>query len=471
MLGLALTRWTPALIVHSLSIDSSAIYLDTRPDRAVLLFALVASVVTALLFGLAPAMQVTRVDLESTLREGTRDSGNTRMQRTMRSGLIVAQIAISFTLLMCAALSIQTLRHLENRKLGYDIDNVLLVRIDPSQGNYGPVNWNDRYRDTLARIRDVSEVRNASLARMTPLDGDRWNREISPEGYVPRSGEDMRVLFNVVGPEFFHALSVPLLAGRACQVSDSQSDRSVAVVSEQLVRRFFKTRNVVGQTLTTVKGPQPEVIEIVGVVEDMMATSLRGTSLPTVFLCATRNPKQFQAVTFVIRTRGKGQGLEDTLRKIVRQTMPGIPLQVETLKSRADQSVQRERLIAWLASAFGAIAIILSAAGLYGLVAYSAARRTKEIAVRMALGARRSNVLWLITRQTLLLAGAGLVIGLPVALSLAHFARALLFGLGPNDIESLLLTSLIILCIAILAGYFPAKRAVALEPSAALRYE
>jgi len=468
--GVLLAQWAVTVLVGLVASGSP---LNTRPDSGVLLFTAGVSIIAGLLFGLIPAIQASRTNLAATMKEKNRlRSGFMRLSPS--SLMVVMQVGLSMVLLTGGGLFARSLMKLQDEDLGFDRNNVLLVGIDPRLANYKPTELPALYQQILERLSTLPQVRNVSVATYAPLSGTRRSSSIKVTGYTPQSGEDLVTQDILTGPKYAETLGIPLLRGREIDQRDNVSARLVAVVNETFANRYFKDQNPIGRTFSFDEDDgQPKWIEIIGVVGDIKGEDAREKPEPTVY----RPILQIQdegayACTIHIRTLSDPTPLTPQVRQMINQINDKIPVfGVTTLNDQLHENLSQERLIAQLVSFFGALALILACIGLYGVMAQGVSRRTNEIGIRMALGARGGNIAWMVLRETLYLVLAGLVLGVPAALIGAKLISAQLFGLKPTDPLTLVGAAIVLTVVAMLAGYLPARRASRVNPLSALRYE
>ena len=455
-------------------------------DWQVLAFVAAVCVVTGLLFGIAPAWQSTRPDLVPALKEDVPGAGFRRL--TLRRALVILQIALSLPLLVGAGLFARTLGNLRESDTGFAAKNVLIASVDPTRFGYKGQRARDFYDRLCARIGSLPGVQSASLALITPLTGAGWDNSVTVEGYAPKPGEQNQVSFNAVGPRYFETLGTPLLLGRDFAEQDNPAmatelpahigpgqqlpdppGRHVAIVNETFARHFFGDRSAIGMHVT-MSEPFRSTYEIVGVVKDVRYVSLRGAAEPMMFIPVWR---RFAAQReLVIRTADSESQLSTMLRRAIHDLDPVIPLlNLRTLEHDVDENILVERLVATLSGFFGLLALLLSAAGLYGVVAYTVTRRTREIGIRIAVGAARGSVLWLVFRDVMFMVFVGAAIGVLAAFIATRAAASILYGVSTTDPLSLSGAAIVLLAAALLASFLPARRAARIDPMAALRYE
>jgi predicted permease len=450
--------------------------MNVQPDARVLAFTAAVSVLTGILFGLAPALRSTRVDLTPVLKAsgGSIGGASRRTRLGLGKSLVVAQVSLSLPLLVGAGLFVRTLGNLESENLGFNQDHLLLFGIDPAKNGYKGERLNEFCGRLLARLQALPGVSSATMSEMTLVSDIQNHWGISIEGRKPEPGQDMGVDWNNVGPSFFETMGIRLLLGRGVEWRDTASSPPVAVVNEVFARRLLGGQNPVGHRFkfeNLFSGASP-VYEIVGLVQDAKYASLRNAPLPTIYLPYSQTPLPPWAMHFEVRTASDPLALVPTVRRVVHDLDPNLPLaNVKTQTEQIAETLVQERLFARLSSFFGGLAMLLACIGLYGLMAYAVTRRTGEIGIRIALGAERRDILRLVMRETLVIVALGVAIGIPAALAATRFVRSMLYGLKPTDPLTTAVSALVMMMVALLAGYLPARRATKVDPMVALRYE
>jgi predicted permease len=472
LVGLLLSAWSMRLLVSIMpqQIDPPLVF-TVNPNLRVMLFAFLASLLTALLFGLAPALQATRAELAVTLKDQAAAVAGGG-QAEWRKVLVSAQVSLSLLLLISAGLFIGTLRNLKSQTPGFEVANLMSFTIDPTLNGYKADRAKLLYRQLTQNLASLPGVQDAALCVVAPLNFDDWDSTVSVEGYSPKPGEDMNPLFNYVSPGYFQTLKLPLFAGRDFTDRDTLGSSKVVVVNEKFARFFFGNQSALGRHIGmgNLAGVKTD-IEIVGVVRNAKYQNMRDEPARQVFMPYLQNDWANEMTAFV-RTSSPPAQMFPLFRGAVRKLDPNLPIfQMKTEERTVDDVLAVERLVASLSTAFGILATLLAAIGLYGVMAFLVTRRTREIGIRMALGAVTGDVLWLVLREVLLLASIGLAIGLPLALGVAHLLRSQLYGLSPFDPLTIGLAIAGILVVALAAGYFPARRAIRVDPIAALRYD
>jgi predicted permease len=480
LLGLLVASWTGAVLIGALpGASDGSVVLSSDPDGRVMAFALLLSVITALVFGLAPSIQATRPGVAGTLKdESSGVVGGTGHAR-VRKGLVVAQVALSVMLLAGAALFARSLYNLRSLDPGFKVDQLLTFGLDPALSGYDQARVKGLFKTVQERLAALPGVRSASLAVITPLSGNGWQATMRVEGYTPKQDEDMNPSINSVGPGFFATLGIPLVAGRDFTERDVDGTPQVVVVNQAMARYFWGTeQNAIGKRLGYARTKSDFPLEVIGVVKDSKDTNLRD-AIPRFVYTSYQQEPDITEMTFYVRLKTDSAGMEaqtdgaaSAVRDAVRNLDPALPVfNLKTMEAQVSESLFVERMVAGLSASFGALATLLAAIGLYGVMSYAVARRTREIGIRMALGAERRAVLWLVLREVAILSAVGIAGGLAISLYLTRFVKAQLYGLSPTDPATIVIATATIGCVALLAGYLPARRASAVDPMLALRTE
>ncbi|HEY6936407.1 MAG TPA: ABC transporter permease [Terriglobales bacterium] len=469
--GVLLAVWTLAFLVQTMQESIGVLGLEKQLDTRILAFAIALSLLTALLFGLLPALRAARADLQSTLKDLGGSLSHRLSSVRLRKALIVSQVALTAVLLTAAGLFTRSLLNLQNTNLGVRPDHVVEFTIAPQLNRYSPqraLAFVERLRQAIATTPGVISV---SAATIPILANDEWGSDVTIQGYSAREGEDMHVWRNEVGPNYFATLGTPLLAGREIRDSDTAASPLVAVVNATFVRRYLQGRNPLGVHFRLGSGADKPEIQIVGVVKDSKHSDPRDTIHPFVYAPYAQD-STFGRATFYVRTSSEPAAMATTLRKIVQAFDANLPVyDVETLNQQVDETVFADRLLTSLSLCLGLLAAVLAAIGLYGVMAYVVARRTREIGIRMALGATRESIAGLILREVARMAAIGLAIGLTVAFAADRLVASLLYGVQATDPLVFAGAVLLLALIALLAGGLPARRAASVDPVVALRYE
>lgn len=459
--------------------------LNLTPDWRLLLFSFGVSLMAGLVCGLVPAFQATRPDLTSALKSELPRVGRFDLRRA----LVVMQVALSLLLLIGAGLFVRSLQNLRSLDPGFVRESVLLVNVNPQQSGYKGQQLRNFYDRLLARVRQYPQVHSASLADITPLAGSQWNNTITVEGYQRKSDEKPYVDFNAVSPGYFETLGIPILLGRDFREQDNPAvtpdpkprpephedslgpPPPVAIVNEAFASHFFPHASPLGRHFSEGDKLNPQrSFEIVGVAKNSKYFNLRKPVESMIYVPLWRFGSQER--TLCIRSTAKPQQLIGAVRRDVANIDPAIPiLHTLTMQDQFDNTISQERIVTTLCGFFGSLAVLLAAIGLYGVMAHAVTRRYREIGIRMALGAERDNVLWLVLRDTLLMIGIGALIGLPTAFALTRLVKSFLYGLTPQDPLSIGLATAGLIAVTVVAGYIPARRATKIDPMVALRYD
>jgi predicted permease len=387
---------------------------------------------------------------------------------SFRSALILVQVALSLPLLVTAALMVKTLQNLRAIDTGFGKENVLFASVNPSLNGYSAERAMNFYDELLARTRALPGVTAASLASDTPISGGWDELGLVVEGYTPREGERTASDVSVVSKDYFKVLGIPLLNGRDFDDYDRLGSPKVVILNEKMARHFFGTIDVLGKRIGLDDVPD---MTIVGVVKDAQYIDLRRNLRRHFYMPATQQ-ERLTNLTLHVKTATTPDVVAESLHAELKKLDPHLPLyDVKTLSTEIDQSLIQERLVTWLSSAFGVLATLLTALGLYGVLTFSVARRTREIGIRVALGAQRRDVFRMIMVRGVVLVAAGVLVGLGASFAFARLIASLLFGVEPNNPMTLALVSFGLIAVALLACYIPARRATKVDPLVALRYE
>jgi macrolide transport system ATP-binding/permease protein len=438
-------------------------------NLSVLGFTLCLALFTGILFGLAPALQATKVDFTPALKETASGAGR-RARARLGHTLVVAQIALSLLLVIGAGLFVRTLSNLESVELGFNRDHVLLFALSPAQAGYRDTALVRFYEDLRKRFLAIPAVRNVSLSDSALISGNYSSSGVAIPG-APPTGAPTATSVLHVGPSFFATMQIPILLGREIGEGDTTGSPRVAVVNEPFAKRYFPGENPVGRQFE-LGGKAKASLEIIGVAKAARYQSLKQDVPPVVFVPYNQDLAVLNQVHFEVRTAGAPLALANTVRQIVKELTPRVPVfNVTTQAAQIDQTIGQERTFAELCTCFAALALVIACVGLYGTMAYTVARRTSEIGIRMALGAERSRIIWMVLREVFALASVGLAIGLAVAWATTKLVDSFLFGLKHDDPVSITVSVLVLIAAASLAGFAPAWKASRIDPMAALRCE
>ena len=468
--GLALAVWMDRALLNFLPAEGSPLTISTTPDWRIMAFAAGISLLTGVIFGLAPALQSTRPELAGTLKDQVGSiAGGTSVG--LRKTLVAAQVSLSLLLLIGAGLFIRSLGNLKGLNPGFRTANLVGFAIDPPMNGYRPERSLEFYRRLREDLDRLPGVESASLAIMPVLSGNEWDSSMAVEGFQhsPNSAPDPHMQF--ISPDYFNTMNIPILLGRDFRMTDGKGAPQVCIVNEKFARRFFKDGMAVGKHIGMGGDPGTKLdIEIVGVVRDTKYESMRADIPFEVY-------RPYHQMDFVlgmyayVRTARRPEQAFSAMREVVRNLDPNLPIfQMKTLDAQMEESLISERLVAVLSSGFGLLATLLASIGLYGVMAYIVSQRTREIGVRIALGASGRDVIMLVMRDVFILTGIGIAIGLPAAWGLTRMVRSQLYGIEPTDALTIVAATAGIACVAILAGYVPAYRATRVDPMRALRW-
>lgn len=477
LLGTLFSRWGSALLVRYVSTGQSRVSLDLSLDTRVLVFTVGIAILTAMLFGVWPALRATRVSLADAIKGGGAQPAESRFRFRSRRWIVALQMALSLVLLIGTGLFVRTFRNLVTLNPGFDRSHVLLVNMNVHNAGVPPSARASYYTTVLDRLKALPGAASVSQVWFTPFSGMEWNQDVKVDGYQPSAGEEPLVYFNWITDAYFTTLRTPLLAGRTFNSGDTATSPRVAIVNETMARRFFPKTNAIGKYFRFPEsGSAERPFEIVGIVADSKYESLRETIYPFAYLPLsqidfTSGNDGLDLSSFMIRTTVNPTSLIPSMREAIGAINKTATLQFGTLAEQVDDSLVEEHLLAVLSGFFGVLALLMTAIGLYGVMAYTVTQRTKEIGIRVALGARYSSILRLVMLDIALLLGSGVVVGMVVAAWATRFVQHLLFGMGPQDAETMMLAGAALMLVALLASYLPARRAMRVDPMVALRNE
>jgi predicted permease len=462
-------------LVAMMSAPRHAVSLDLSPDARVLAFTALVGTLTGVLFGLAPAFRAMRVDPHAALKPSAHGAGalwayDGRSRFRAGKALVVGQIALSLVAVVGAVLLLGSWRRLATLDPGFRRDHVLLVDADLHAAQLPDEQRGEVYRRVVERLRRLPGVREASAAARTPIGPTNWGTFIEVPGYTARSDEDVFVQLNEVSDRYFQTIGTPIRAGRDFGRGDVPGSPRVAIVNEELARRYFGGTAALGRRFRVqlMDGMSP-AFEIVGISANTKQRSLREASRPMAYFSLGQDTRFGSSTNFVLRTDGPPAAIAPSVRAAVAEVDPRFSLSVVTLRQQVDDSLRLQRVLALLSGFFGALALVLAAVGLYGLVSYTVARRRHEIGVRIALGAARAHVIRMVLGDVGRMVAAGLGLGAAASLAVTRLASAFLYGVAPNDPATLAAAALTLAGVALAAALVPARRAARLDPVAALR--
>jgi predicted permease len=474
--GVFVAFWADTLLLRMVSRQATpaAVQLNPQPDARVLGFTLGVTLLTAMLFGLIPSLLVTRPDLSPVLKSTTWRGWSESLPRRLPVGkmLVVAQVTVSLILLVAASLFARSLARLNEVNLGYCRENLLLFRVNAAAGGYKGAATTRLYQELLERITAIPGLRGVTVSHNGLFSGSESGDPIAVEGYTPKPGDEMESRMDHVGPRYFSTMGIPILMGREIESQDRGNEPRAAVVNQTFAHLFFPNTNPIGKRVRDTYPGNPADTVIVGVVADAKYNDLREKTPPRLYSPLFNPMWEQTAAVFEVRTFADPSGVSVLLRQAVEETSASVPpIEIRAMSGLVDDSLQTDRFVEQLAEAFGVIAMLLASIGLYGIMAYTVARRTRDIGIRLALGAESGNVLWQVLRETLVLVLIGIAIGVPLALLGTRLVRSMLFGLGFADPVAILFAATLLVAVAALAGLLPARRASQVDPMVALRYE
>jgi predicted permease len=468
--GLLLAVLIDGVLVSFLPPGSSPVTLSAAPDARVLLFTLGISIGTCCLFGLAPALQSTRPNIAPTLKDqaGSVIGGGAVI---FRKTLVAAQVTLSLLLLIAAGLFIRSLKNLKDLDPGFHTRHLLTFTVNPVMTGYKAEQTGEFYRQLKQALDTTPGVESSTLAVVPVLVGNEWDSSMTVEGYSAPAEESVDPHMNYISPDYFRTFEISMLEGRDFTVKDDAKAPLVAIVNQRFGKRYFAGRNPIGHHIGMGADPGTKTpIEIVGVVQDTKYESMRDEIPYEVYIPYRQQVPLGMSV--YVRAVGEPTQMLAEMRKVVAQIAPDLPVAfLKTVDTQMDESLLTERLVASLSTAFSLLATILAAIGLYGVVSYTVGRRTREIGIRMALGASRGNVVWLVMQEVAILTAAGIAVGLAAAWGLTNLVRQQLYGVQPNDVATVVLAALAIAMVSAAAGYLPARRASRVDPLRCLRWE
>jgi predicted permease len=466
VLGVIFAGWGIDLLTTLIGSGKENFTLHAALNWNVLGVTLALSILTGLLFGLAPALQATRVDLAVSLKE----AGLAERRRRFGAGqvLVSVQIAASLLLLVAAGLFVRTLTNLTAIELGFNREHLLTFGVNALQAGYKGADQARFYDKLRSRLASIPGVRNATAASMLLATGSVSKTLAYVPDAPPQTKNDVANM--EVGAEYFATMQIPILLGRDIDERDQSSTQRVAVVNETFAKKYFGSANPLGRRF----GLEEKVanIEIVGVSKAVKHQSLKQEVPPVIYLPYGQEVDNLFGMNFEVRAAGAPLALAESVRKLVREMDSRIPVaNIDTQARVVDETISQERTFAALGGGFAVLAVLIACVGLYGTMAYCVARRTAEIGVRMALGAQRARVMWMVLRDVIVLVAVGLAVGVPVAWSAAHVVESFLFEVKAKDPVVLIVAPVLLFAAAVAAGYGPAWRASRIDPWRALRHE
>jgi predicted permease len=466
-LGIALAQSLSRLLVRSFSTEGATVTLQTVTDWRVLLFAVGVATLTCAVFGVVPALRATRAEPISAMKTGGRGTTGGRERFSLQRLLVVTQVSVSLVLLVGALLFVRSFRNLMTFNPGMRESGITEAFLGFWQSNLPRERWADFQRELLDEVRSVPGVLKAATTTNVPLSGGSW------EHGIHIGSQDGNSKFTWVSPDYFETMGIPIIRGRSFAREDTASSQRVALVNENFIHRYSSGADPIGQTLRT--SPEPDypatVYEIVGIIPDTRYNDLRGETPPMTFAPASQFPGQGPWTSVMIHSNLPPAAVAEAAKRAIAGKHPDVVTEFIDFQREIRDGLVEERLMAMLSGFFGLLAVLLAVVGLYGVISYIVVMRRNEIGIRMALGASRGDVVGIIVRQTLVLLALGVAVGVMLALAAVRSASSLLFGLQPNDPLTFAAASALLVTIALIASFLPARRASRVDPMVALRYE
>jgi predicted permease len=479
IVGLVFSIWVGDLLLGVMPFESFTRSLSTTPDLRVGVFTAALALATAVSFGLIPALQASKPSLNRTLRDEAGSlSGGTHHAR-FRKGLVVVQVALSMLLVAGAGLFARSLYNLKTLETGFTAGNLMTFHVDPALNGYDQDRIKRFYDRLLEDTRRIPGVQSASIAQVAALTGSASSRTVQVQGYEPKPDENMNPWTNEIAPDYFKTMGMPLVMGREFDDRDVAGAPLVAIVNESFAKYFWPNQSAIGRRFGFRSFNNPGAIEIVGIVKDSLYADMRqGTTAednetPRFAYTPFQQSTELNEMTVYVRSAGTGTAaIPEQLRQAVRRADPAMPVfDMQSMEQTVDEALFNERMLALLSGSFGLLATVLAAIGLYGVMSYTVSRRTREIGIRIALGAEKVTVVWLVLREVALLTLVGIGLGVPSALGLSRLVRSQLFGIEPTDPLTITIAAIALAIVGLLAGYIPARRAAGVQPVLALKYE
>lgn len=473
-LGVLFAQWGATFLVRTSFGAGTVRALDIHPDAHILGFTAGVCLLAGMLFGLAPALRALGIPVSSTLKEGARGGTATGSAKWATGKILVAaQVALSLLVLFAAGLLVRTLRNLQDADFGYERQRLVIIRPDFISAGYKHEQLPTLARQLLEPMSAIPGVVGATVSENGLFSGTESADDIKVEGYASRQDQDNVANDDWVGPDYFKIVGIPILLGRGIGPQDVESSNKVAVINEAMAKFYFPGMNPIGRKFVIDDGKQRlRPIEIVGVCRDFRDHNLRDAVPRRFFLSYYQSILTDLEVHFVLRVAGDPTSVIAAVRQQLKNFDPNVVIrEADTLNHMVDDYIAQERLVAQLSSLFAGLALLLACVGLYGVMSYTVSGRTREIGVRMALGAQRRDVLWMVLREALVLVGVGVIVGVPAAFGTSRLLQNMLYALSGVDPLSMSVAVAMLLMVAAIAGYIPARRATKVDPMVALRYE
>jgi predicted permease len=435
-----------------------------------ILFSLGVSILSGFLFGLFPAVHSTKMDLATAMKDQAGNVSSTGSASRFRRVLVTAQIALSLLLLVSAGMFLKSLVNIMKVDIGIRTENMIVFGLSPELNQYSPERSRALFEQLEAKASAIPGVQGANVSMVQLIANNNWGSDVSVDGFEKGPDTDSHSMYNEVGAGFLKLMQVPLIKGREFELRDSLSAPKVAIVNEAFERKFGNGKSLLGRRMQQGSGGKNE-IEIIGVAKDVKYSEVKD-AVPPLFYIPYRQDAKLGSAAFYVATAIPVDQVLPALRKVVAELDPNLPMEdVKTLESQVQENIGLDRMISTLAGAFAGLATLLAAVGLYGVLAFTVARRTREIGIRLAIGADSNKIRNMVLREVAWMVGIGVVLGLPAALVLTKYAESLLYEIKSND-PSVLASGVVLIClVSFLAGYIPARNAMKIEPLEALRYE
>lgn len=467
VVGLLVAFVTTRLLLNLVPPTPIPVSFDVSLSNSVFVFALIVSVLTGIIFGLVPALQTTKVNLLPALRDDGSGQQGYKKSR-LRNLLVIGQVTISLVLLICAGLFLRSLQNAQNSNPGFEPEKLLAISTDVGLQGYDQESGLRYYQQLAERLNKLPGVETGSLGYVVPLSGGGQQQiAVQIPGYEPPPDTILAIDYNTVGANFFQVMSIPLLQGRDFSDFDTKESAGVCIINEAMARRFWPDGNAIDQQLSITRNKTP--LKIIGIVKNSRYYSLKEEPKPYLYLPFLQNYQS--RMTVFAKTSSDAASLLPIVRSEVESLDKNMPARVLTMRDVLSFILVPQKLAAILLSIFSLLALALATVGLYAVMAYSVSKRTREIGIRMALGAQRGDVLKLILRQGMLLTLIGLVVGLAASVALTRFFAGLLYGISPTDFATFAAITILQVVVALIASYIPARRATKVDPLRALKYE
>ncbi|HEY2932364.1 MAG TPA: ABC transporter permease [Acidobacteriota bacterium] len=471
-LGLVLAFWLGDVLVAFRPPGMAASSFDAALDLRVLAFAVSISILTGIVFGLAPALRISRPELVPALKQGVVTIGHGNRRWTLRNLLLVLQVALSLIVLISAGLCIRSVIKLQSISAGFDLSKVLTMSMDLELNSYTEAKGRQFYASLLERVSALPGVEAASLARIVPLGDSGMRMTVQVEGHQSRPGSPINFSLNIIAPSYFKTMGTPILRGRDFGPQDTNEGPGVVIVNETVERQYWPGQSAIGKHLTrsAFPGRPAQVMEVIGVARDSKYRRLTETIPPTMYFPLAQHYTAGMALH--VRTAGEPSAMIEAIRKQVQSFDPNLPLfAVRTLEEQKRNSLYAQRMAAILLTSFGGLALLLASVGIYGLLSYAVSRRTREIGIRMALGAVGKHVLKLVMMDGMVMLALGMALGLIASFLSMRLIGAFLYGITAADPATFAAITALLVAVALLATYIPSRRATRVDPMTALRDE